>query len=199
MKRFLSLKREHVSYALVLSFGLLLSAMAASAATSISSTALTAGGTLSVTGISTLTGNVGIGSSTPGYPLSVVGSGYFSGGTVTAASVLATSTFAVGDSNANTVAEILTGTCNLTGTVAGVQLLATSTGQFFCTVTGVAANDKVFVSLTNGHASVWGGFVVVDAFATTTNRIGVTLLNDTGVATSSYILATTSVQYWIVR
>ncbi|HEY4515604.1 MAG TPA: hypothetical protein VJH67_00215, partial [Candidatus Paceibacterota bacterium] len=39
-------------------------------------------------------GNVGIGSTTPGYKLSVAGSGYFDGGTVTSASFIATSTIA---------------------------------------------------------------------------------------------------------
>ena len=48
MSKILSFKREYVSYGAVLLFGLLLSALAANAATTISSAVLTAGGTITV-------------------------------------------------------------------------------------------------------------------------------------------------------
>ena len=214
-----TLKKEYISYASVTLFGLLMSALAVSAASTISTNISTAG-TLTLTTstalnsiLSTNGSGVVVGTSTPTFGNLIATSttlastfgynvGIASTSPYVALGVVGTTTSSLGmhiGALGSGLNQVLSGTCNLTGTVAGVQLVATSTGQFFCSVTGVNNGDKVFVSLTNGHASVWGGFVVVDAFATTTDAIGVTLLNDTGVATSSYILATTSVQYWVVR
>ncbi|MDO8335190.1 MAG: hypothetical protein Q7T74_00180 [Candidatus Saccharibacteria bacterium] len=57
---FKSIKKEYVSYVLVLCFGLFMSAMAVSASTTIS-TNINTGGTLTVTGVSTLTGLTSMG------------------------------------------------------------------------------------------------------------------------------------------
>ena len=106
--------------------------------------------------------------------------------------------------NGTAVTQAQYGTCNLsTGTA---SFSATTTVQFYCAVTGVAANDLVIADLPvgagkndNGAGSPQGGFSVVAAYATTSNMIGVTLLNLTGAATTSYPQATTSVEYRIVR
>lgn len=98
------------------------------------------------------------------------------------------------------VSKMLRGTCNVTQNVPG-SFVASSTALFFCTVTGVASGDNVFVSLPVGAgtpASQGQGFHVVSAFATTSNQIGMILSNDIGAATSSFAQATTSVAYWIV-
>lgn len=93
---------------------------------------------------------------------------------------------------------VFQGTCN--ATFSGTSLAATSTGQFFCPVTGVVANDKVFVSLpgtARTGANMW--FDVADTYATTTGAIGFDISNFTGTATTSFAQATTGVQYLIIR
>lgn len=99
---------------------------------------------------------------------------------------------------------VINGTCNLATTAASFQ--ATSSVQFVCPVTGARSGDLVIADLpvgagnnTSGAGSAGGGFVIVGAYATTSNSIGVTLQNDTGAATSSYPQATTSVEYRILR
>lgn len=97
-----------------------------------------------------------------------------------------------------TMSSLITGTC--TAAFNGTSLAATSTGQFLCSVTGVAAGDKVFVSLpaaARDGSAAW--FDVVDTYATTTGRIGFDIANWTGVATTSFAQATTGIQYWVVR
>src|SRR3989344_2730000 len=88
---------------------------------------------------------------------------------------------------------------------ARATVAATTSAAFFCAVTGAASGDKVFVSLPagaginpSGAGTPWGGFVVGSAYATTTDYIGFNIMNLTGIATSSFTQATTSVQYWIV-
>lgn len=108
----------------------------------------------------------------------------------------------IGDNNSSQLSEVLKGTCNITGPT----LAATSTAQYFCTVTGVKAGDNVFADLpvgaganNAGAGSLSGGFNIVAAYATTTNRIGITISNLTGAATSSFAQATTSVEYFVIR
>ena len=87
-----------------------------SASTTIS-TSITTAGTLTVTGsgVSAFTGNLGIASTTPGYPLSVEGSGYF-GDTIYASKLVATSTIAVAGaaSFTSTITNTTSGTTTLT-------------------------------------------------------------------------------------
>jgi hypothetical protein len=99
--------------------------------------------------------------------------------------------------------KILAGTCNLSQSVAGSHA-ATTTKEYFCAVPGVSANDLVLVDLPagaglnpNGASSLAGGFVAIAAYATTSNVIAVQLDNFTGVATSSFPQATTSVEYYV--
>jgi hypothetical protein len=115
--------------------------------------------------------------------------------------VSSTATFALGSSGtAHT--KFISGTCN--PTFSGASLGATSTGQFFCAVTGAASGDKVLVALpagagahAQGSGSLYGGFLVSGTYATTSNVIGFNIYNGTGAATTSFAQATTSVQYWI--
>jgi hypothetical protein len=93
--------------------------------------------------------------------------------------------------------------CNLS---TGASFAASTTQQFYCTVPGVASGDLVMADLPvgagvngSGAGSIYDGFIVVAAYATTTNQVGVTLLNQTGAATSSYAQATTSVEIRVVR
>lgn len=102
------------------------------------------------------------------------------------------------------VSDALHGTCN--ATFSGTSLAASSSGQFFCNVTGAASGDRVFVMLpagsganAQGPASLFGGFVATAGYATTSDRIGFNIVNMTGAATTSFRQATTSVQYWVLR
>jgi hypothetical protein len=95
------------------------------------------------------------------------------------------------------------GTCNLSQSTPGSHA-ATSSMEYFCAVTGVEASDTVVVMLppgagayTSGAQSLYGGFAVNSAYATTSNRIGVLVVNLTGGATSSAAQATTSAHYLI--
>lgn len=97
------------------------------------------------------------------------------------------------------------GTCNLTQSIAG-SFAATTTQQFYCSVTGVSAGDLVIADLpvgagvnSSGAGSLSGGFGVTAAYATTSNFIGVTLANFTGAATSSFPQATTTVEYRVLH
>lgn len=94
--------------------------------------------------------------------------------------------------------KFISGTCNPSQVAPGSH--ATGTKQFYCAVPGVAAGDKVFVSLpSTAQTGATGlGFAVTSAYATGTDMFGYTMANLTGSATSSYPQATTSVQYWIV-
>lgn len=98
---------------------------------------------------------------------------------------------------------ILTGTCNLSQSVAGSHA-ATTSKEYFCAVTGVPAGSLVSVDLapgsgayTSGASSLYGGFIAGAAYATTSNVIGVQIDNFTGAATSSFPQATTSAEYFI--
>lgn len=104
---------------------------------------------------------------------------------------------------------IIYGTCNLSGPTAGLS--ASSTGIYQCAVTGAASGDKVFVlpnsspvlnklgqndiaSFSTGR----GVLIFGSAFASTTDVIGVEILNY-GSASTSFAQATTGVQYLIFR
>lgn len=97
------------------------------------------------------------------------------------------------------------GTCNLSQSSAGSHA-ASSSKEYFCAVSGVVSGDKVKVDLaagagaySSGAQSLFGGFVVNSAYATTSNVIGVSIANLTGAATSSAAQATTSAEYFIYR
>jgi len=99
-------------------------------------------------------------------------------------------------SDGTTITNMKSGTCNAATTQ--LPLEATSTDNFTCSVTGVVAGDRVLVELPSDGGSVYGGFnVTYSAASTDTITFGVQ--NNTGAATSSFPLATTSIHYWIVR
>ena len=111
-----------------------------------------------------------------------------------------------------TFTQILSGSCNASfshddKTLESTgSMEATTTGRFFCTATGAASGDRVFVflpiganSAADGNDDQANGFAIVNAYATTTNRIGFDMFNFTGAATSSFTQATTSVKYLILR
>ena len=109
------------------------------------------------------------------------------------------------------------GTCNLTvnranhGTVGGgLNFVSSTTLMHFCSASGVQPGDMVFVTMPSGvnfaasssplsGPGMFGSISLVGAHASTTNSIGVLLENTTGVATSSYTQATTSLDYMYLR
>jgi hypothetical protein len=110
----------------------------------------------------------------------------------------------IGDTSlsASNLSKKIVGTCN--PTFSGTSLAASSSGQFFCTVTGARSGDNIRVTLpvgaganAQGAGSIYGGFVLSGAYATTSDVIGLNITNFTGAATSSFIQATTTVQYEI--
>lgn len=101
------------------------------------------------------------------------------------------------DQSPTNVALFRTGTCNA---AMATTLAATSSAAATCTVTGVASGDIVSVALPQAGASAaaFGGFLVSGTKATT-DTITFSIFNGTGAATSSFPLATTSVQYQVWR
>lgn len=100
-------------------------------------------------------------------------------------------------SSPTNLALVQAGTCNAT---MAATLVATSSGAATCTVTGALAGDIVAVQLPQAGAiaSVFGGFLVSGTKATT-DTITFNIFNETGVATTSFPLATTSVSYQVYR
>ena len=90
------------------------------------------------------------------------------------------------------------GSCN--PTFYGTSLAATSTGTFVCSVPGIQAGDYLQGDLpTNETGGTPGGFVIENAYSTTTGIVAFTIMNLTGAATTSFSQATTSVEYWAWR
>lgn len=117
----------------------------------------------------------------------------------------ASSTGAVRDGSNWTINGIGEGTCNLSQANPGSHV-ATSSMEYYCAFTGARSGDTVIVTLppgsgpnVGGAGSIFGGFVVGSAYATTSNRIGVQIINNTGTATSSFAQATTTAHVLIVR
>lgn len=85
------------------------------------------------------------------------------------------------------------GTCN--PTFYGTSLAATSTGTFACAVPGILAGDTIVADPPIGSNVSGAGFVIQNAYATTTGIVAFTYVNLTGAATTSFKQATTSVEY----
>jgi hypothetical protein len=124
------------------------------------------------------------------------------GDVTTSGTVTSTGTIALGSSG-TAHSKFISGTCNATQKSPGSHA-ATTSMQYYCAVTGAASGDKVFVSLpvgaganADGAASLFGGFTVVSANATSSNFIQFAIFNGTGAASTSFAQATTSVAYWI--
>ena len=92
----------------------------------------------------------------------------------------------------NIIKKEIVGICNAATTE--LPLEATSTDDFTCTVTGARSGDNVQVFLPSSSGSVYGGFTISHTVAST-NTITFGIVNLTGAATSSFPLASTSVQY----
>lgn len=196
MTKFLSLKKEYIGYGAVLLFGLLMSVMAANAASTIS-TNISTGGTLTVDTTSTLTGAVTMSAS------ATVGTTFAVSGASTLASTTAT-TFKIGQSGTATTLA-LNGTCALLG--ANLAVAATTTQAFDCTVAAAVAGDRVFVSLATTTPTTNEGWKLHGANASSTSGyITILLTNLTGGTVSpaaggnagANSWASTT-QYWIVR
>lgn len=93
------------------------------------------------------------------------------------------------------VSSIIEGTANAATTL--LPLEATSTDSFTLSVTGVTSSHECFVRIPN-YDLVFGGLSVAGVTAST-DTITFGILNNTGAATSSFRLATTSVAYLCVK
>jgi hypothetical protein len=115
--------------------------------------------------------------------------------TSTTKAIIKAAGFITGTSG-STITQIVQGTC--TATTAALPAEATSSITMSCAATGVATGDRAFVNLPAQPTS-FGSFGVNDVRVTGTDTITFTINNLTGVATSSFPLATTSVKWWAVR
>ena len=182
MTKILSLKKEYIAYGAVLLFGLLMSAMAANASSTISTT------------IST-DASLAVGTSaTIGTTLTISGATNMATASSTGLVKVHTLTVGTGD----TVTKVLTGTCSL---VSNTSIAATSTGTGTCATTGSVAGDQVFVSLATTSTVMTGRQWVIIGTVAGTDSTTVRLLNLTGAdqvpsATNSF---GSSTQYWVVR
>lgn len=108
------------------------------------------------------------------------------------------------------------GTCDLAALASEYPtiMVASSTAIFTCSATGVVAGDKVMVNPglypTGSATTTWSAFGLgsftgvkgirfVSASSTAANTISVELANQTGVATSSFIQATSTWSWWSFR
>lgn len=88
--------------------------------------------------------------------------------------------FKVG-ANGSDIHELKATTCNLLGMDASHN--ATSTKPYQCNVTGVASDDVVLAQLSTTTANtLYGGWVITSAVATTSSAVQITILNLTGAA-----------------
>ncbi len=102
------------------------------------------------------TGNLGIGSTTPGYKLSVAGSGFFDGGTVTMSSLIATST-------------ISTPSLTLSGTAINSLLSTNSSGAIVATSTPTFGNFIATSTVATSTLSTGGLAVGISQFVVQQN------------------------------
>lgn len=106
-------------------------------------------------------------------------------GTVTLANASTTQVsvdtlFRVG-ANGSSFAELRCGTCDLLGMDASHA--ATSSKPYQCNITGVASGDVIWSQLsTTSQATLYGGWVITDAIATTSSAVQVRVMNLTGAA-----------------
>lgn len=113
----------------------------------------------------------------------------------TGAALQTTGTLNVG--SGTDINSIRTGTCVLR---ADTSIAATSTGTGTCSITGVAAGDRVFVSIATTSTAVSSQIFPIAALAST-NTVTVVLFNLTGgaIVPGSVSGFASSTQYWIVN
>lgn len=117
----------------------------------------------------------------------------------------------VGSTTPKDIINIGGGTCTLTswGTPGGI-FAASTTVMHYCSAPGVRVGDQVWITLRSALPGVAsssiltgtnfsGAIMVAGAVATTSDVIGVALVNWLGSATSSYANATTSASYFFLR
>ena len=117
----------------------------------------------------------------------------------------------VGSTTPKDIINIGGGTCTLTsfGTAGGI-FAASTTLMHYCSATGVRVGDQVWVTLRSALPATasssilsgvksFGAIMVAGAVATTSDVIGVALVNWSGDATTSYANATTSASYLFFR
>ncbi len=171
MTKILSLKKEYVIYVAVLLFGLLMSAMAASAATTIS-TNISTGGTLTVDTTSILTGDVTMSAAASvGTTLTVSGASNLA--TASSTGLVKVHTLTVG--TGSTVSQVLFGTCY----VDLPSFLASTTRVVNCTATGVTTSHVVFMT----PASTTAHIIFTSASTTANDTIQVAGYNTGAVGT----------------
>ena len=163
-----SILRKNLSYVLVLCFGLLISAMAANASSTIS-TNISTGGTLTVDTTSILTGAVTM-SSTLIVAGTLTATGAINTATASSTGLVKVDSLTVG--SGTTVSNLLFGTCyvNLPSAVASSTVVAD------CTATGVTTSSKIFVTV----ASSTNHIIFTGASTTAVDTIQVSVYN-TGV------------------
>jgi len=194
---FLKSSLKHVVFSvLAVLGGVALGATLVGAVTTISTNVVTEG-TLSVTGLSTLTaGYVSQASSTVVGAFTVTGAATL-GSTldVTGATTLASTTatgFKVGQTGTRHTG-ILSGYC----TIAAGGHTASTTKQFTCaSATGVTTSDRVFVQATSSMPAMF----IVQAATSSTDAIEVAILNTgVGTTTAGGLVGPTSLNFWAVR
>jgi hypothetical protein len=180
------LSRGPVSVTLAVVLSVLVVTATVGAATTIS-TNIDTGGTLTVSGVSALNGDVRVN----GYATTTAASG----------NIATEGSLKVGPVG-TAVSQIIRGTCTLT--ISSV-IAATSTGYANCAVSSgtVASGDLVFVTLATTTTAVGNSFIVAGAQASTTSSTSITVklinLSYTAIvptATAGFGVAT---QYLIIR
>lgn len=97
----------------------------------------------------------------------------------------------------SSITQMFTGTCSL---VSNSSIAATSTGTGTCSITGLTAGDKVFVSLATTTTKIAAQWAIIGTVAGTDSAT-IRLYNGTGAdavpaATNGF---GSSTQYWVVR
>ena len=121
----------------------------------------------------------------------------------------------VGSTTPKDIINIGGGRCDLRTDSDGVvtrTFKASTTKMHYCTALGVRPGDQVFITLPSSSLDVSnasssplsgvafnGSISVVGAVSTSSDLIGVLLYNSTGIASSSYAVATTGAAYLFFR
>lgn len=173
------MKKEILKYAGAIA--VCLSVVGIVSASSTISTNITTGGTLNVTGATTLSSTLGVtGLSTFTYASTT-------GGITT--EYASTTKLIVGGAG-TAVSGVVMGTC----TIPATTITASTTKNADCTATGVAQGDQVFVTATS---SVGDNFVITAASSSATNKINIRFYNSG--QTSATVVGPTSLYFWASR